>query len=413
MREVRQHRDAQTGRDQADHRRVVVGGEVGPRGEAVPLGLPDKDRQWTLGRGRATLRGMDADGTDFPTMREAEYPGLEPGYVNTATLGLAPARTVAALRRAVDAWAAGRPDISVYEAAVVAARASYARITGVPVERVALASTVAESVGLIAAQLPAGAEVVVPEGDFSSLVQPFAARGDLKLRLVPLPDVAEAVRAGTALVAVSAAQSADGRVADLAAIRAAAAGHGARVLLDGTQSVGWLPLRADDYDYVVCHGYKWLLSPHGACFLTVRAGAEPTLSPAFAGWYAADDPWESCYGPIARLAPGARQFDARPAYLSFVGAAASLSLIEELGVPAIHTHDVALAARLRAGLTALGAHPVPGDSAIVAVPGLPPTAPARLTSAGLRFANRAGNLRFAFHLHNTEEDVALLLDALA
>jgi selenocysteine lyase/cysteine desulfurase len=91
-------------------------------------------------------------------------------------------------------------------------------------------------------------------------------------------------------------------------VRRAAADCGARILLDGTQAVGCLPLCADDYDYdyTVCHGYKWLLSPHGACFLTVRPDAEETLSPAFARWYSGDNPWEPCYGPVLRQAPGAR-----------------------------------------------------------------------------------------------------------
>lgn len=349
----------------------------------------------------------------FSDLRAVEYPDLAPGHLNTATHGLAPARTIAGLRRALDSWATGRPDTDGYEAAVVAARASFARITGAPLSQVALASTVAGSVGLIAAALPPGAEVVAYQEDFSSLVHPFAARPDLRLRLVPLEDVADAVRPGTALVAVSAAQSACGRIADLPAIRAAAAEHGARVLLDATQAVGWLPLEAMAYDYLVCHGYKWLVSPHGACFLTVRPGAEPTLSPAFTGWYGGDDPWSSCYGPVTDLAPGARRFDARPAYLSYVGAAASLSLIEELGVPAIHAYDVALADRLRAGFASLGYEPVPGPSAIVAVPGVPAAVHRRLTEAGLVFSSRAGNLRFAPHFHNTPADIDLALSAAA
>ncbi|MEE4541798.1 aminotransferase class V-fold PLP-dependent enzyme [Streptomyces sp. V4-01] len=343
----------------------------------------------------------------------AEYPGTAAGYLDTATLGLPPARTAAALRAAVDAWAAGRPDTAVYEEATAASRAAYARITGVPAARVALAGTVAGAVGLVAAALPPGAEVLVAEGDFSSVVQPFAGRGDLRLRTAPLDAVAAAVREDTALVAVSTAQSADGRVADLAAISAAARAYGARMLLDGTQSVGWLPVDPDACDYLVCHGYKWLLSPHGACFLTVREGLEPTLSPAFAGWYCADDPWESCYGPVERLAPGARRFDTRPAYLSYVGAAASLSLVEEIGVPAIHAHDVALAARLRDGLSALGHTPLPGASAIVAVPGMPADAADRLAAAGIRCSARAGNLRFALHLYNRASDVDAALAALA
>jgi selenocysteine lyase/cysteine desulfurase len=389
---------------------------VAPGGAGARAGSPDAFPPDAVMQDAATRDAAMRDAVmsgAFASAVAAEFPSLEPGYLNTATLGVPPRRALHAMREALDLWEAGRPDPDRNEGAVVAARAAFARLTGVAVERVALAGTVAQAVGLIAAQLPEGAEVVVAEDDFSSLVQPFAGRGGLDLRIVPLAEVAAAVRPSTALVAVSAAQSADGRVADLAAIRAAAAAHGARVLLDGTQSVGWLPLDAGQYDYVVCHGYKWLLCPHGACFLTVAEGAEATLSPAFAGWYAADDPWASCYGPVARLAPGARQFDVRPTYLSFVGAAASLSLVEEIGVAAIHAHDVALAASLREGLTALGHAPVPGDSAIVAVPGMPPTAPDRLTAAGVRFSARAGNLRFALHLYNTPADVAAVLGALA
>jgi len=42
----------------------------------------------------------------------------------------------------------------------------------------------------------------------------------------------------TALVALSAVQSADGRTGDLAAVRAAAAAHGARTLVDATHAAG-------------------------------------------------------------------------------------------------------------------------------------------------------------------------------
>ncbi|WP_329135578.1 aminotransferase class V-fold PLP-dependent enzyme [Streptomyces sp. NBC_01476] len=318
---------------------------------------------------------------EFEAVVRGEYGGIAAGYLDTAAFGLAPARTVAAMRGALDAWASGRPDVDGYEAAVAASRTAYARITGVAPDRVALAGTVAQAVGLIAAGLPEAAQVVVAADDFSSLVHPFAGRPGLDLRIVPLDEVAAAVGPGTALVAVSAAQSLDGRVADLPAIRAATTAHGARLLIDGTQSVGWLPLAPEGYDYLVCHAYKWLVSPHGACFLTVREGLEPTLSPASAGWYAAADPWNSCYGPIEELAPGARRFDARPPYLSYVGAAASLALVEELGVAAVRAHDLALADRLRSGLTALGHAPVPGDSAIVAVPGMPGSAAARLNRA--------------------------------
>jgi 7-keto-8-aminopelargonate synthetase-like enzyme len=54
---------------------------------------------------------------------------------------------------------------------------------------------------------------------------------------MPLDRMAECVTSRTTLVAVSAVQSADGRVADLDALHAASRATGARVLLDTTQSL--------------------------------------------------------------------------------------------------------------------------------------------------------------------------------
>ncbi|MBC7274416.1 MAG: aminotransferase class V-fold PLP-dependent enzyme, partial [Streptomyces sp.] len=188
-------------------------------------------------------------------------------YLNTASTGLLPARTVTAMHTAVEAAAVGRPTDMFTD--VEESRASYARLTGVPVNRVAAGASVAVYSGLIAAGLPEGAEVLTAKGDFSSVVNPFHVRSDLKVRTVPLERVAEAVRPGTALVAVSATQSADGRIADLPAIRAAAREHGARTYVDASQAVGWLDFDADAYDYTAAVAFKWLFCPRGVTFLTV------------------------------------------------------------------------------------------------------------------------------------------------
>lgn len=333
-------------------------------------------------------------------------------YLNTSSTGLIPARTVAAMKQALDAAAGGGPAADLAWEAVEEARAAFARLTGVPARRVAAGASVAVYAGLVAASLPSGAEVLVAEGDFSSLVNPFTMRRDLKPRAVPLEALADAVRPGTALVAVSAVQSADGRIADLDAVRAAARAHGARLLVDSSQSLGWLPLNADDVDYTVCVGFKWLMCPRGVTFLTVPEDFGG-LTPVFAGWAAGEKPWDSCYGPVEELAHSARRFDQSPSLLSYVGAARSLALVEELGTAAIGAHDRALADRFRAGLTALGHHCVPArGSAIVSVPGLGHAAP-RLAEAGVSVAARAGNLRASFHLYNTEADVDRLLEVVA
>ncbi|MGW0759195.1 aminotransferase class V-fold PLP-dependent enzyme [Streptomyces sp. NPDC002814] len=331
-------------------------------------------------------------------------------YLNTASTGLMPARTVAAMQAAVEASAAGRPTDMFAD--VEAARASFARLTRVPGRRVAAGASVAVYTGLIAASLPAGAEVLTAEADFSSTVTPFHIRGDLKVRTVPLERIADSVRPGTALVAVSAAQSADGRIADLPAIRAAAHEHGARTYVDASQATGWLDLDANDYDYVSSVAFKWLVCPRGVTFLVVPEDLG-SLPPLFAGWVAGEAPWDSCYGPVEELAHSARRFDESPALFAYAGARHSLALLEEIGVDAVRAHDLALADRFRTGLASLGHEPVPAPgSAIVSVPGLGHRQP-ELSSAGIEVSDRAGNLRAAFHLYNTTTDVDRLLDALS
>lgn len=88
-----------------------------------------------------------------------------------------------------------------------------------------------------------------------------------------------------------------------------------------------------------------------------------------------------------------------------MGTAPALELVEQIGVAAIHDHDVALANRFLAGL----GHP-PGRSAIVTVD--VPGAEEKLRRAGVRAAVRAGKVRASFHVYSTESDVDLALDAL-
>lgn len=345
----------------------------------------------------------------FETLVRAEF-APKNTFLNTASNGLLPARAVTALHEAVRLRAEGRPLTPLY-ADVEAARACFARLAGVSVDRVAAGASVAAHTGVIAASLPAGAEVLTAEDDFTSVLNPFHVRGDLKVRAVPLERLAESVRPGTALVAVSAAQSADGRLADLAALREAAREHGARTYVDCSQSAGWLPTDAAADDYTATVGFKWLLGPHGAAFLVVPEDLGG-LSPVLAGWVAGERPWESCYGPVTELARSARRFDISHALFSYAGLRRSLELVEELGVDAVHAHDVRLADRFREGLASLGheAVPAPG-SAIVSVPGLGHRQ-AELSAAGIEVSDRAGHLRASFHLYNTDADVDRLLDVL-
>ncbi len=161
-------------------------------------------------------------------------------YLDTAAFGLPPRRSWVALQQALAQGRAGTADAVAYDVPVAAARSAYAYLVGVDPSAVAVGSQVSVFAGLIAANLPDGSEVVTAIGDFTSILFPFYAQSGrgIRVREVPLERLADTVTSRTTLVAVSAVQSANGRVADLDALHAASRATGARVLLDTTQPSG-------------------------------------------------------------------------------------------------------------------------------------------------------------------------------
>jgi selenocysteine lyase/cysteine desulfurase len=327
-----------------------------------------------------------------------------PGYLNTASIGLPPRSALDELQAALTTWAEGRAEPPGYDRWVEEARASFGRLVGVPADWVATGSQVSVFMGVVAAALAPGSEVVAYRGDFTSVLFPPLAQGH-DVRLVELDELADAIGPRTRLAAVSSVQSADGASADLDTIAAAAAQQDALVFVDATQACGWRPIDASRFDFVACGAYKWLLSPRGTAFMSVRPERLELLAPLAANWYAGADRWSSIYGPPLRLAGDARRLDLSPAWLSWVGTLPALRLIEELGVAAIGEHDVGLANRFRAGL-GLPAR----DSAIVSVK--LPGAGDKLARAGVRGAARGDGLRLSFHLYNDDADVDRALEAL-
>jgi selenocysteine lyase/cysteine desulfurase len=332
----------------------------------------------------------------------ASFPAAR-GYLDTATCGLPSTTTLAALEDHLQLWRAGDGTLERFHEPVERSRALAARLLGVPVSRVAIGSQVSVAVGMVATSLPRGAAVVLAEDDFTSVLWPFLARGDLRCSVVPLRDVPDAVAGGCDWVAVSTVQSRDGSLVDVGALRQAADAVGARVLLDATQSAGWLPLDPPSWDVVTVAAYKWLLAPRGVAFTAVRPDVLDELVPVAANWYAGDDGPGSYYGAPLHLAAGARRLDVSPAWPCWPGAAPALALLLDAGVDAVHRHDVGLANafRDRIGLPA-------GDSAIVSLDADVDA----LRAAGVRCAGRDGRARLAFHLYNDEDDVELAAHAL-
>jgi selenocysteine lyase/cysteine desulfurase len=330
-------------------------------------------------------------------------------YLNTASFGLPPRPGWDALQAALADWREGRTSWEQWGEATESARAGFARLVGVTADRVAVGATVSGLVGSIAASIPDGAHVLAPEIEFTSTLFPFlvqAGRG-VTVRTVPAEALAASIDSRVDVVAFSAVQMATGEVADLAAIRDAARRHGALTVCDATQACGWLALDAGDFDFLVCAAYKWLMCPRGVAFLAVAPERLSAIVPTAAGWYAGADVHGSYFGPPLRLADDARRLDSSPAWFSWVGAAPALALVERLGVPAIHAHNLELADTLRSELDL-----PPGDSAIVSLDAGEKAAE-RLARTGVRAAVRGGRLRLSFHVYNTLDDVRAAVAGLA
>jgi selenocysteine lyase/cysteine desulfurase len=330
-------------------------------------------------------------------------------FLNTATMGLPPRRTIQAVQESLAEWASGRAEGPAYDVPLTRARALYADLVGVDPATVSVGSQVSVFAGLIAASLPSGSEVLTAAGDFTSILFPFhaqAARG-VRVREAPLEHIADAVTSSTTLVAVSAVQSADGRLADLDALTTACAATGTRILLDTTQAVGWLPIDASRYAYTVSGGYKWQLIPRGTASFTIQRALLDDVMPNNAGWYAGADRWSSIYGAPLRLAADARRFDVSPAWFLWVGAVPSLELLTEVGTDALHAHAVGLAHRFCAGVGL----PHQGSAIVAAVADA--DVPALMRSAGIVGVTRAGRLRLSFHVSTSEEDVDRAVEVLS
>lgn len=344
----------------------------------------------------------------MPSVTIGNYRALwEPAgvYCNTASYGLPPRPAWDALQSALADWHGGRTSWEDWGRSTEGARAAFARLVGVHVAQVAVASTVSELVGSIVTALPAGARVVVPDVEFTSVLFPLLVQERLDVRTVPPSRLAEAIGDGGDVAAFSAVQMSSGEVADLEAIAAAAGATGAITICDATQALGWLPVDAGRFDAVVCGAYKWLMSPRGSALLAVSDRLLERAIPHSAGWYAGEDVHASYFGPPLRLASSARRLDLSPAWFSWVGTQPALELVEQIGVEPIHAHDVGLANRFRAGLGL-----EPSDSAIVSTE--VPDAAQRLQRAGIVAALRGGRLRTSWHIYNDESDVDRVLDAL-
>jgi selenocysteine lyase/cysteine desulfurase len=294
-------------------------------------------------------------------------------------------------------------------------RHGYSRVLGCELEDVALTTSTSEGLGAVLAGLDLGPgdEIVSSDQEHPGMLGPLKAARDrgVEVRLVPFPELANAVRATTTLVACSHVGWVSGEVAP-----AELKDVGVPVVLDGAQGVGAVPL---DMAELGCAAYagagqKWLCGADGTGMLYVSPEFRPrvrAIAPSYVSFA------DTTLGLESPLKDTARRYDTPSLSREVVAlSAGSLALLESYGLDAIHARAATLAADLAERLAAAGYTIGPrGNTTLVGWEDEDPEATRdRLAEAGVRIRNLPGTpyLRASVGAWNDESDLERLLAAL-
>jgi selenocysteine lyase/cysteine desulfurase len=334
-------------------------------------------------------------------------------YLDAATYGLPPRPAVDAMERALRAWQSGSARwVDDWDRPAEAARSDFASLIGATAGDIAFLPSASVAMGLVAGSLLPGDVVVVPEDEHVSDLFPLlvAERRGVEVRMVPFAGVADAIAEETTLVACSLVQMQTGRVGDLARICERARAVDARVFIDATHALPFVPV-ADhiaDIDFLVCHAYKHMLGARGTAFLYVRDDRLDDVTPAYANWRGAPDPWSRYFGGPLTLADDASRFNVSLAWLPWVATVESTRLIARWSKDGTLAEPLELAARLARAL-----HQEPTGSSLVCIPIADPEGVrATLEAAGIRAAVRGDAIRLSLHVWNDAADVDRAAEAL-
>lgn len=246
------------------------------------------------------------------------------------------------------------------------------------------------------------------------------------------------LRPNTKAVVMTHASNVCGTMLPIAAAGEFCASHGLRFFVDGAQTGGVFPIHMEDMriDALAFTGHKGLLGPQGIGGFLLRGGMEGELEPLLSGGTGSVSHLEELPDFMPdRFEPGT------PNLPGIVGLHAALNWLEETGMEAIRTHELALTRRFLNGLLALRAAGLPlkivgredteGRTGVVSIQTTDrdmAEVACRLdedygimTRVGLHCAPSAhktlgtypaGTIRFSFGWHNTEEEIDRALDAL-
>ncbi|RZS96949.1 selenocysteine lyase/cysteine desulfurase [Cecembia calidifontis] len=168
-------------------------------------------------------------------------------------------------------------------------KANFARLVNCPAQQVAIIPAASYGLTTAVTNLPLdnGNTAIVVSDEFPSgyyAIEKWCRDHGKQLKTIPAQEfkqgrgeiwnqrILEAINQDTAVVLMSTIHWADGTQFDLKAIGQKCKENNAFFILDGTQSVGALPIDVKEIqaDALVCAGYKWLMGPYaiGAAYFS-------------------------------------------------------------------------------------------------------------------------------------------------
>lgn len=385
-----------------------------------------------------------------------EFPLLSASvYLNTCSLGARSERSRRRLDEFLEQWdrLGARAWYKHWLGELAGLREDFGWTIGVPGNEIALAPNVSTALATIASALDpihvgddaafgrlrdarvavgyaARPKVVTTDLDFPTIGHQWLARAPLGVEVevihspdgltVPLDAFAAAIDERTALVATSHVYFTTGARQDLAGLARLAHERGALLLIDGYQATGLLPtdVAGDGVDLYVSGTLKWLFGGPGNAFAWVRPELHDALDPTTTGWFSSANQFAF---DVSRIdyATDARKFElGTPAVPSAAIARGAMELVREVGITALHERtldlgDLTIALSDAAGLTVRAMRDAVLRGGIVAVEVADPKPVVdALADRGIVVDFRPGIVRLSPAFYNTEDEVALVVEAL-
>jgi selenocysteine lyase/cysteine desulfurase len=394
---------------------------------------------------------------DFDNIRD-QFPALkEKVFLDAACASLAPRAAVEAIREFLDvALRCPSRSSTLHHIAMddmrARARPEIARLINAGEDEVALVESTTHGLSIAANSLPLerGDRVLLCDLEFMQVAVPWCQKREeagIEIDVVPhhngevrIEDIADRIGSRTRVVSISSVQWSNGYRSDLGALGALCRDRGVWLVVDAIQQLGAMPIDVKEtpVDMLACGGHKWLNSPFGAGFLYVRRDLVEELRPPVAGYLSLEEPeggWGNYFQtpsikPVRdyRFVREARRYEVGGTsnYPGAVGLAASVRMINELGVSRIRDRVYDLTDRLIAGLQEIGVEIVtPLDrrnrSGIVTFSvgeardnlELMERLLERQVLVSVRYTSHIGGVRVSCHFYNSFEDIERLLDVVA